>query len=199
MGLRLHDYFIARAIELLKPGGLAAFVTSTGTMDKADARGARAHRQDGRPYRRDPPAGGQLPRRAPAPMSWSTSCSSASARSAIRKTTCLGSTSMRCGRRRRTRARYASTDGSRGTLTSCSERTRSHRVRSARPTPAIRVRARSSTTLAARIGLLPEAVYDGEPEAIDINLDDDGDVRRRRCRKTRHGARAAISSTRRTA
>ncbi|MCP3468139.1 Eco57I restriction-modification methylase domain-containing protein [Bradyrhizobium sp. CCGUVB23] len=42
MGLRLHDYFIARAIDLLKPGALAAFVTSSGTMDKADA-SAREH------------------------------------------------------------------------------------------------------------------------------------------------------------
>ncbi|RWA75286.1 MAG: lactate dehydrogenase [Mesorhizobium sp.] len=42
MGLRLHDYFIARSIDLLKPGGLAAFVTSAGTMDKAD-RSAREH------------------------------------------------------------------------------------------------------------------------------------------------------------
>ena len=42
MGLRLHDYFIARSIDLLKPGGLAAFVTSSGTMDKADG-SAREH------------------------------------------------------------------------------------------------------------------------------------------------------------
>ncbi|MGY3614014.1 adenine-specific DNA methylase [Bradyrhizobium sp. USDA 10063] len=42
LGLRLHDYFIARAIELLKPGALAAFVTSSGTMDKADGT-ARVH------------------------------------------------------------------------------------------------------------------------------------------------------------
>lgn len=42
LGLRLHDYFIARSIDLLKPGGLAAFVTSVGTMDKAD-RTAREH------------------------------------------------------------------------------------------------------------------------------------------------------------
>ncbi|MGY4567056.1 adenine-specific DNA methylase [Bradyrhizobium sp. USDA 3256] len=42
MGLRLHDYFITRAIDLLKPGALAAFVTSSGTMDKADA-SAREH------------------------------------------------------------------------------------------------------------------------------------------------------------
>jgi N12 class adenine-specific DNA methylase/adenine-specific DNA methylase len=38
LGLRLHDYFIVKAIDRLKPGGLAAFVTSYGTMDKADAR-----------------------------------------------------------------------------------------------------------------------------------------------------------------
>ncbi|MCW0002267.1 DEAD/DEAH box helicase family protein [Pararhizobium sp. YC-54] len=42
LGLRLHDYFIARSIDLLKPGALAAFVTSAGTMDKADA-SAREH------------------------------------------------------------------------------------------------------------------------------------------------------------
>ena len=42
LGLTLHDYFIARSIERLKPGGLAAFVTSRFTMDKADAT-ARGH------------------------------------------------------------------------------------------------------------------------------------------------------------
>ena len=42
LGFRLHDYFIAKSIHRLKPGGLAAFVTSSGTMDKADAR-AREH------------------------------------------------------------------------------------------------------------------------------------------------------------
>ena len=35
LSLRLHDYFIARSIDLLKPGAFAAFVTSSGTMDKA--------------------------------------------------------------------------------------------------------------------------------------------------------------------
>lgn len=40
-GFRLHDYFIVKSIDRLKPGGLAAFVTSSGTMDKADDR-ARA-------------------------------------------------------------------------------------------------------------------------------------------------------------
>ncbi len=42
LGFRLHDYFITKSIHRLKPGGLAAFVTSSGTMDKADAR-AREH------------------------------------------------------------------------------------------------------------------------------------------------------------
>ncbi|RDL47804.1 hypothetical protein BLJAPNOD_05527 [Ensifer sp. M14] len=42
LGLRLHDYFIARSIDMLKPGALAAFVTSHGTMDKADTT-AREH------------------------------------------------------------------------------------------------------------------------------------------------------------
>jgi N12 class adenine-specific DNA methylase/adenine-specific DNA methylase len=42
LGLRLHDYFIARSIDLLKPGALAVFVTSAGTMDKADST-AREH------------------------------------------------------------------------------------------------------------------------------------------------------------
>jgi N12 class adenine-specific DNA methylase/SAM-dependent methyltransferase len=34
LGLSLHDYFIARSIERLRPGGIAAFVTSRWTMDK---------------------------------------------------------------------------------------------------------------------------------------------------------------------
>ena len=42
LGLSLHDYFIARSIERLKPGALAAFVTSRYTMDKADVT-AREH------------------------------------------------------------------------------------------------------------------------------------------------------------
>ncbi len=42
LGLCLHDYFIARSIDLLKPGALAVFVTSHGTMDKADTT-AREH------------------------------------------------------------------------------------------------------------------------------------------------------------
>ena len=40
--LSLHDYFIARSVERLRPGGLAAFVTSRYTMDKTGEK-ARAH------------------------------------------------------------------------------------------------------------------------------------------------------------
>jgi N12 class adenine-specific DNA methylase len=36
LGLSLHDYFIARSIDALRPGGLAAFVVSRYTMDKSD-------------------------------------------------------------------------------------------------------------------------------------------------------------------
>ena len=42
LGLRLHDYFIARSIARLRPGGMALFVSSTGTMDKAST-AAREH------------------------------------------------------------------------------------------------------------------------------------------------------------
>ena len=42
LSLRLHDYFIARSIARLRPGGIALFVTSAGTMDKANF-AARAH------------------------------------------------------------------------------------------------------------------------------------------------------------
>ncbi|MFT9159458.1 MAG: DEAD/DEAH box helicase family protein [Acetobacter sp.] len=35
-GFSLHDFFIARAIETLRPGGIAAFVTSRHTLDKSD-------------------------------------------------------------------------------------------------------------------------------------------------------------------
>ena len=78
LGLRLHDYFIAQAIDLLKPGGLAAFVTTHGTMDKADA--ARASISPSLPIwsaRSACPKAASAP--TPAPTSWSTSCSSASA------------------------------------------------------------------------------------------------------------------------
>ncbi len=38
MGLLLHDFFIVKALDHVLPGGLAAFVTSQGTMDKRSPR-----------------------------------------------------------------------------------------------------------------------------------------------------------------
>ncbi len=38
MGLKLHDFFIVKALDHVIPGGLAAFVTSQGTMDKSSPR-----------------------------------------------------------------------------------------------------------------------------------------------------------------
>ena len=32
----IHDYFIAKTLDLVKPGGIIAFITSKGTLDKAD-------------------------------------------------------------------------------------------------------------------------------------------------------------------
>lgn len=34
---RIHDYFFAKAIDKVRPGGVVAFVTSKGTMDKQDS------------------------------------------------------------------------------------------------------------------------------------------------------------------
>ncbi len=42
LGLSLHDYFIAKSIEHLRPGGIALFVTSRYTLDKSDPI-ARSH------------------------------------------------------------------------------------------------------------------------------------------------------------
>jgi N12 class adenine-specific DNA methylase/adenine-specific DNA methylase len=42
LGLSLHEYFMARSIERLKPGGLAAFVCSRYAMDRIDPK-SRAH------------------------------------------------------------------------------------------------------------------------------------------------------------
>ncbi|MFR5092730.1 MAG: hypothetical protein ACLTDR_12715 [Adlercreutzia equolifaciens] len=33
-GLLVHDWFFARALDLVRPGGIVAFVTSKGTLDK---------------------------------------------------------------------------------------------------------------------------------------------------------------------
>jgi adenine-specific DNA methylase len=38
----IHDYFFGRALEVTRPGGLVAFITSAGTLDKWEDR-ARRH------------------------------------------------------------------------------------------------------------------------------------------------------------
>lgn len=35
---KIHDYFMRKSAKLLKPGGVMAFITSTGTMDKKDSK-----------------------------------------------------------------------------------------------------------------------------------------------------------------
>ncbi|MCK9549522.1 lactate dehydrogenase [Aquamicrobium sp.] len=42
LGLSLHDYFIAKSLEHLRPGGIALFVTSRYSLDKTDPK-ARRH------------------------------------------------------------------------------------------------------------------------------------------------------------
>ncbi len=95
LGLRLHDYFIVKAVRALKPGGLAAFVTSSGTMDKADgrARGTIAAAADLVGAIRLPGAA-SVP--MPEPMSSSTSSSSASARTERWRAIKAGSIWRRC-------------------------------------------------------------------------------------------------------
>ena len=36
-GMKIHDYFFMKSLDKVKPGGIIAFVTSTGTLDKKDA------------------------------------------------------------------------------------------------------------------------------------------------------------------
>jgi N12 class adenine-specific DNA methylase/2'-5' RNA ligase len=36
MKARIHDYFFVKSMDKVKPGGMVAFITSTGTMDKAN-------------------------------------------------------------------------------------------------------------------------------------------------------------------
>lgn len=123
LSLRLHDYFIARSIDLLKPGGFAAFVTSSGTMDKAD-RSARKHIAKSS----DLIAAVRLPEgsfRADAGTDVVVDILfSASASRASRKATSPGLTPRRSGRPQPMRARSVSTAGWRATRILCSARMR---------------------------------------------------------------------------
>lgn len=34
LNFRIHDYFVAKSLDKLRPGGVLAFITSKGTLDK---------------------------------------------------------------------------------------------------------------------------------------------------------------------
>lgn len=34
---RIHDYFFAKTLDKVRPGGVVAFITSKGTLDKANS------------------------------------------------------------------------------------------------------------------------------------------------------------------
>lgn len=46
-GLLIHDYFFVKALDKVRPGGIVAFITSNGTMDKANDRARRMVDQRG--------------------------------------------------------------------------------------------------------------------------------------------------------
>ena len=35
--LKIHDYFVTKSLDLLRPGGILAVITSKGTLDKKDS------------------------------------------------------------------------------------------------------------------------------------------------------------------
>ena len=40
-GLLIHDYFFVKGLDLVRPGGIVSFITSSGTMDKLDKKARR--------------------------------------------------------------------------------------------------------------------------------------------------------------
>jgi hypothetical protein len=45
---RIHDYFIAKALDQVRPGGIVAVITTKGTLDKSNATNHRKYTQNGR-------------------------------------------------------------------------------------------------------------------------------------------------------
>lgn len=43
--LLIHDYFITKALDKVRPGGIVAFITSKGTMDKQNSKVRRRWRR----------------------------------------------------------------------------------------------------------------------------------------------------------
>ncbi len=175
-GFRLHDYFIARAIDLLKPGALAAFVTSHGTMDKADS-SAREHIAKSA----DLIAAIRLPEGS---FRWAAGTDVVVDLLFFRKRK-LGDAEGDPSWLDLEEVRPATEDES---------AIRVNRWFARHPDFVLGAHALTSgpfgeayiclrrdgedlaETLAAAVKLLPEAVYDGEPEAIDFDLDDTDDA-----------------------
>lgn len=176
MSLRLHDYFIARAIDLLKPGALAAFVTSHGTMDKADS-SAREHiarsadligaiRLPEGSFRAA--AGTDVvvdllffrKRKIGDPegdMSW---LDLEDVRPATEDESAIRVNRWFATHPDSVLGAHALTSGPFGEAYTCL------------PHPDVDL----GQALSASTSLLPEAIYDGEPDAIDLDLDDMGDL-----------------------
>ncbi|MFR3166140.1 MAG: hypothetical protein ACLTQG_30340 [Hungatella sp.] len=55
-GFRIHDYFIAKTLDQVRPGGIIAFITSKFTLDKKKFYHPQLYRTAGRADRSDPPA-----------------------------------------------------------------------------------------------------------------------------------------------
>ena len=84
--LSLHDFFFAKSLDALKPGGVLALVTSHFTLDKQNAAVREYLADRGRFPRGDPPAVRRLQARRHGASS-PTSCSCASVRPASRPAT----------------------------------------------------------------------------------------------------------------
>ncbi|GLS35029.1 lactate dehydrogenase [Mesorhizobium tianshanense] len=176
MGLRLHDYFIARSVDLLKPGALAAFVTSSGTMDKADST-ARKHiaksadliaaiRLPEGSFRAD--AGTDVvvdilffrKRKTGEPegdLSW---LDTEEVRSATEDEGAIRVNRWFAKHPDFVLGTHATISGPYGEAYSCL------------PHPGVDL----ERALSAAISLLPEAIYDGEPDEIDHDAEDSADV-----------------------
>lgn len=177
LGLRLHDYFIARSIDLLKPGALAAFVTSSGTMDKADVT-AREHiaksadliaaiRLPEGSFRRD--AGTDVvvdllffrKRKAGEPEGNQTWLDVDEVRAATEDEGAIRVNRWFARHPDFVLGDHALTSGPFGETYTC------------RPRPDVYL----ETALNAAIALLPEGLYDGEPTEIDTDLEEElGDI-----------------------
>ncbi|AVH45562.1 lactate dehydrogenase [Agrobacterium tumefaciens] len=177
LGLRLHDYFIVRSVDLLKPGALAAFVTSSGTMDKADIT-AREHiaksadliaaiRLPEGSFRRD--AGTDVvvdilffrKRKAGEPEGDQAWLDVDEVRPATEDEGAIRVNRWFVRHPGFVLGDHSLASGPFGETYTC------------RPRPGVDL----ETALDAAISLLPEDLYDGEPTAIDIDLEDElGDI-----------------------